>query len=144
VQKEQTLKQEYYKAFQQKDLTWWKQEITRMNSIADPVSKPMYQRLLGFISLACYSISGNAIQQNQWETAKKILAVYRLADPENADQAFFEACFFAKTGEPSQAIASLKRAIALGLKDPAKLINEPALSSLQSIPEFISIVNGIQ
>ncbi|MGB3076918.1 MAG: hypothetical protein WBB36_16450, partial [Chitinophagales bacterium] len=120
VQKEQALKQEYYSAFSQKDLKWWNQEIARMNSISDPVSKPMYQRLLGFISLACYSISGNAIHQNQWETAKKILAVYRLADPENADQAFFEACYFAKTENPAQAITSLKRAVALGLKDPAK------------------------
>lgn len=144
IQQEQALKQNYYAAFRDKNLDWWQQEITRMKNKNDVALNAMYNRLLGFISLACYSMSGNAIAQNQWDTAKRMLAIYQLADPENSDQPFFEACFFAKQGETAAAMASLKRAVALGLKDPAKILNEPALSSLQSNPEFISLINSLQ
>ncbi len=76
---EQKIKQDYLEAFQNKDLNWWqnttsalKQEDTKMN-----------ERLLGFISLACYSLTERAIDQNNIPMAERILAIYRMADPEN-------------------------------------------------------------
>ncbi|MBX7108000.1 MAG: hypothetical protein K1X61_05065 [Chitinophagales bacterium] len=144
LQTESRLKQNYYAAFQDKDLQWWKNEIARMKQMTDPSTTAMYQRLLGFISLACYSISGNAIAQSQWSTAEKMLAIYKLADPMNADQPFFEACYFARLGENKNALISLNRAVDLGLKDPDKILHEPALLSLQNEPGFISLVAKLQ
>lgn len=144
VEQEQKLKQEYYTAFSEKNMAWWKQEIGKLNGSNDPGMKPMHQRLLGFISLAGYSIAGNAIRQNQFETANKMLNIYKLADPENSDQPFLEACYFAKLNEPEKAIASLNRAINLGLQDVSKIMNEPALSSLHSMPEFMALVKNMQ
>ncbi|MEO6166748.1 MAG: hypothetical protein ABIO46_00250 [Chitinophagales bacterium] len=143
IQQEQSLKQDYYAAFQQKDLEWWKLEITRIKNVQDAKLKPMYQRLLGFISLAGNSISTNAILQNQFETANKMLTIYKLADPENSDQPFLEACYFAKLNEPGKAISSLKEAMRLGMKDVSKIMNESALSTLHSMPEFISLVKNL-
>lgn len=76
-------------AFQTKDLSWWKNEIAKLN--AKKKSELMCERLLGFISLACYSYSNNALQQNNLLQAEHILAIYALADPGNKDCAAFAA-----------------------------------------------------
>ena len=132
LQQEQAIKQEYIEDFQTKDIAWWKTEISKLQLQNDP----MHQRLLGFISLACYSISGNAIQQNNFPLAEKMLAIYRLADPKNSDQAFFEACLFTKEGKNDDAIASLQRAVTLGLNDPSKISSEPSLQPLINDPRL--------
>lgn len=144
LQQEQSLKQSYMQAFQEKDINWWKQEIYRMNSITDPKLKPMYQRLLGFLSLAGYSISGNAIQQNNFPVAEKMLVIYKLADPKNSDVPFLEACLYAKQHQNEKAITSLKQAIALGLHDREKIMNEPALQSLQPDEQFQKIIGDMK
>jgi dienelactone hydrolase len=83
VEQEQQLKQQYLQAFETKNLDWWKSEIVQLNS--KKKTDAMYERLLGFISLACYSITKNSLQQNNLAVAEKIIAIYRLADPGNAD-----------------------------------------------------------
>lgn len=86
---EQTRKQELIQAFQIQDLNWWKQEIALLNS--KKAKDPMYERLLGFVSLACYSYSNQLLQQNNLPAAEKILAIYALADPGNKDCEAFTA-----------------------------------------------------
>lgn len=80
---EQGIKQQLLQAFETKDLTWWKNEIASLN--LKKKADPMYARLLGFVSLACYSYSGQALQINNLKAAEKILAIYALADPGNKD-----------------------------------------------------------
>ena len=80
---EQNFKQTLINAFQTENLNWWKNEIAMLNS--KKKNDGMYERLLGFISLACYSYSGSALQQNNLAAAEKILAIYQLADPGNKD-----------------------------------------------------------
>jgi len=128
LQEETAIKQEYVNNFQHKDLTWWNQEISKLETEKDP----MHQRLLGFISLAGYSISNNAIQQNNFPVAEKMLAIYKLADPKNSDQAFLEACMYAKQGKNDDAIQSLQRAASLGFNDASKITDEAALQPLMS------------
>jgi hypothetical protein len=141
---EQSLKENYMKAFQEKDLNWWNQEITRIINVKDAKLKPMYDRLLGFISLAGYSISSSAIQQNQFDVAAKMLTIYKLADPKNPDQPFLQACLYAKENQNEKAFAALNEAIKLGLKDRNKIVNEPALQPLQSSEEFRKIISKIK
>lgn len=87
VDEEQAIKQKYIDAFQTKDLSWWKAEINSLN--LKKKNDLMYERLLGFISLACYSISNNSLEQNNLVVAEKILTIYKLADPTNEACAAF-------------------------------------------------------
>jgi len=80
---EQSMKQQLYQALQDKDMAWWKSEVAMLN--AKKKTDMMYDRLLGFVSLACYSLSNNALQQNNLPVAEKILPIYALADPTNED-----------------------------------------------------------
>ena len=83
INREQTNKQQLLQAFQSQDLNWWKQEIALFNT--KKKTDAMYERLLGFVSLACYSYSNQSLQQNNLEAAEKILTIYALADPGNKD-----------------------------------------------------------
>lgn len=87
LRQEQEAKQQLITAFQSQNINWWRNEIKQMKKAGkDDV---MYERLLGFVSLACYSFSQQALQQNNLPLAEKILAIYRLADPENKDMVNF-------------------------------------------------------
>lgn len=81
--REQDKKNEYIKAFQGKDLDWWKKEIADLN--AHKKTDITDERLLGFLSLAGYSIGGSQLAENKLDMAEKILTIYKLADPENKD-----------------------------------------------------------
>ncbi len=79
--KEQEAKQLLIDAFGSKDLKWWQHEVQRLrNSKKDAL---MNERLLGYISLACYSLINRAIAANDLKTAHRILDIYKTADPGN-------------------------------------------------------------
>lgn len=140
LQSETVKKQEYITALQSKDLNWWAHEIDLLKSKHDPSS----QRLLGFISLACYSVSTASVRQNHFALAEQTLAVYKLADPENADQPFISACLYARQGKNGEAIESLREAVQLGLNDVSKIQREPDLQSLQADPRMQALLEKMK
>lgn len=83
LNKEQTQKQELVTAFNTQDISWWKQKIASLN--ATKKTNLVNERLLGFISLACYSMGNQTLGQNNLPAAKKVLTIYQLADPGNKD-----------------------------------------------------------
>ncbi|HLP20425.1 MAG TPA: hypothetical protein VK174_08995 [Chitinophagales bacterium] len=87
VAKEQARKHELLEAFTTQDINWWRKEIANLN--ATKKVSAMNERLLGFISLACYSYANGMLQQNNLAGVEQILTIYALADPGNKDcQAF--------------------------------------------------------
>ncbi|MDB5281448.1 MAG: hypothetical protein JWO06_523 [Bacteroidota bacterium] len=83
LKEEMGYKAKYIKAFQSEDLDWWKNEIAMLNS--KKKSDIMFERLLGFLSLACYSIGNSQLQQNNLVFAEKFATIYAMADPGNPD-----------------------------------------------------------
>jgi hypothetical protein len=81
LNQEQQLKQQLAIALQQNDITWWNKCIAEYNQ--KKKSNMMYERLLGFISLACYTYVNQAIQQHNKLEAQRIFQIYRVADPSN-------------------------------------------------------------
>jgi predicted esterase len=143
LQTEENLKENYGKCFGTKDLNWWKEEVERMRSMKSTGQEKMYQRLLGYLSLACYSYSNNAIKQNDFLSARQYLAIYKVADPENSEQSFLTACLFARQGEQGKAITALKEALQLGLRDKRKIETEESFNNLHTNPEFNNLLNGL-
>jgi pimeloyl-ACP methyl ester carboxylesterase len=83
LNKEQTQKQELITAFNTQDINWWKQKISSLNTTKK--TDLVNERLLGFISLACYSMGNQTLGQNNLPAAKKVLTIYQLAEPGNKD-----------------------------------------------------------
>ena len=143
LQMESSLKQNYLDCFQTKDLNWWQEEISRMRSLKTGEHEMMYQRLLGYISLASNSYSNNAIKQNNYPAARQFLAIYKLADPENPDQPYLTACMYARQGDQGKAISALQESIQLGFKDKGKIQNEESFSILRGNPEYNKLLAGL-
>jgi pimeloyl-ACP methyl ester carboxylesterase len=81
LQKELSIKQQLMSSFASQNNDWWLATIRNFN--AQKNNDLMYERLLGFISLACYSYVNNAINQHDKNEAVRIMSIYRAADPEN-------------------------------------------------------------
>src|SRR6185503_4458054 len=111
----------YYECLDQKDMLWWHDEANKLKASQH---NPMNARILGYLSLACYSLSNNALKSNDLAKAEKYLAVYSFVDPDNVDQAYLQACYYSRRGNAVGAIQSLRNAIALGFNDKAKVTND--------------------
>ena len=87
-------RQIYGQALMEKDKAWWEKEIRtlheKMNSEHGDMMRMAYQRLSGFIGIACYSYARQFAAQKDIPHLEQILMVYRLAEPENPDLKHFE------------------------------------------------------
>ena len=134
---EMRLKENYIQCIEIKDLFWWRDEMVNFRKAGN---NPMNDRIKGYISLACYSFSSSAIKKNDLRGAEKYLGVYAMADPENPDRAFMQACLYAKRQNKTGALQSIREAITYGFKDKAKLESEPSFSSIRNSPEFNALL----
>jgi hypothetical protein len=128
LKQEQNTHQAYISSFQTEDMNFWEKEISRLNQQKAKDKTGLSERLLGYISLACYSYSNRMLQQNQLNDAEKILLIYKMADPTNSDCDLFSAQLFAKQNKPTRMYISLKSAVSNGLKDWSKIENEPTFA----------------
>jgi dienelactone hydrolase len=140
---ETRMKKNYITSLEEQNLAWWQTEIARIKKMKAGGERDMYSRLLSYISLACYSYSSSAVSQNNAEVAKKILGIYKLADPNNADRPYIEAVLYAKLGDDAKVISLLQEAARLGFKDKAKMENEEAFARIRGTTEFHDILNKI-
>jgi hypothetical protein len=133
-------KSEFAAAFETKDLTWWKNQVMRLNS--DTLNESN-QRSLGYISLASWSYSTKALEANNDSFAEKTLRIYKLADPSNSEQPFLMACLFAKNNFPDSAIYYLKESVRMGIDDRNKIENEKNLLTLHGRNDFQEVLSGL-
>jgi len=71
--------------------------------------------------------------------------VYRRAielDPEYALGHFNLACLFARTGQKTESLASLKRAIELDAESREMAKTQPAFDAIREDPEFMKLIEG--
>lgn len=141
IELESRMKQNYLECINLKDPLWWRDEVNHLRSSK---SNPMNDRILGYISLACYSYSNNALKQRDLSSAEKYLAIYALADRENPDRAYMQACLYGLMQNKEGAIQSITEAINYGFKDRSKLISEPALAFISNTPEFNEVIRKIK
>ena len=93
---EMQAREPYFHALQDKDTTWWKNEIKNLEEKAGKeqnlIEQSMYRRIKGFWGIACYSISKEFIATHNPHALNRILAIYKTLEPENPDVYYFS-CF---------------------------------------------------
>ena len=134
-------KSEFAGAFENREISWWNNEIQLLNRDKNNESN---QRLLGYISLVAWSYSSKAVTMNNSAFARKALQVYKLADPENSEQPFLAACLYSKNGMQDSAIYFLKESIELGLDDRTKIENEKDLFALRGRSDFQELIGRMK
>jgi dienelactone hydrolase len=92
---ELTLRDQYYPALQEKDSTWWRNEVSALNNKlkteGNHQKRMVYQRIKGFLGVACYSLCSRAANQNELTVLERVVPVYRILEPENPDQFYYSA-----------------------------------------------------
>ncbi|MFM2225079.1 MAG: hypothetical protein RJA07_1281 [Bacteroidota bacterium] len=142
LETEQTMHQQYIADLQTKDESYWQAEINKLNTAKDETG--LNKRLLGFISLMCYSVSNQMLHQGNILAAHKILNIYKLADPTNADCDYAFALMYAKMNQPDGVFMALNNAIKNGFKDVQKIKSESILSNYMMDKKMMDLVAQIK
>jgi hypothetical protein len=137
LQRELRLKEYYGNAFFQQDLDWWLSEIRDLKQHRKSLPGPMQDRLLGYFSLASYSLSHRALRKNDFEFTKKILGIYQSSDPKNPEQAYLRAVFLASQHDSVASLNALKDAMKLGFLDAARADSQPEFQILKSFEDYL-------
>lgn len=145
---EEELKQQYLKALQTQNLSWWNKNIATLNQkIKTGTNKSkvlMNKRLLNFLSLAAYMQTSGALKQNNLPAADFFGKIYLVVDPTNNEAHYLMGAVFAKTGNNEEAIRSLNLAIENGFTDTARLKNDEVFSGIKNTKEFEDAVKRIK
>lgn len=124
---EMNARQPYLDAFTENDSLWWKKEISLIDGKAgpdqDPFMRDMYSRIRGFLGIACYSLGNQAVKEQNPEKLNKILAVYRLLEPDNSYILYLSAFPYYWKGDNATASAMLQKAVKAGFNDMALMNN---------------------
>jgi len=95
LQIELSIRDQYYKALQEKDSVWWRKEIlelnTKLTTEKDRQRNLVYRRVKGYLGVACYSMCNRATSQKEMAVLEQIVTVYRLLEPNNPDQLYYSA-----------------------------------------------------
>lgn len=129
-EKETKQKSQYQANFITKDTVYWKKEIDKLWLLAKTDKLGIYNRLLGFLSLAGYSYANQAFQANDKKALEQILFIYQHSDPTNPEQAFMRARLYAQQDDVAKAKIALEEAVKLGI-DKNRISNDALLKNIQ-------------
>jgi hypothetical protein len=141
---EQQKQQELASSFESKPKQWWMNELKSISADTlnrDKLEKDAAIRLLGFVSLSCYSYVNMALQTQDWKALDLYTAIYKKCDPKNYYCYYALACLNANTGKISDALEDLKKSVEYGNRDTGHLREDPFLKNLVGLPEFEDIAS---
>ena len=144
---ELTQQEMYRNNFVLKDLSWWMNEIKKLNQLAknesDEEKSIMNKRLLNYLSLVAYMNASSSLQANNFPDLEKYLKIYHQVDPENSEHQYLFADFYAIKKDNAKAISSLKNAVKLGFNDAARMEKDSYLVSLRNTSDYKNIVEEL-
>ena len=141
---ETEIQQELYKMMlENQNLTIWKTRIAqiRKNSFQKNKIGQMNQRLLGYASLVCYSLSNRNLVAKNYPLAEIMVNSYKIADPENPEVYFFKAILSGAKSDSLNTYLNLNKSIELGFIDKKRITIQSEFNFLKDDPVFNKILN---
>ncbi|MBN1949597.1 MAG: hypothetical protein JW801_00235 [Bacteroidales bacterium] len=140
IKLELALREEYSRDLQQMNASWWQNEIStldaRIHSDNDRYRRFAYLRIKGYLGILCYSLTNASLQQNMLPEAERLLAVYRMVEPQNPDMLYFSALLAFREGREDESKIFLIEALEAGFDDMARFRKEfPESYVLSALPE---------
>jgi hypothetical protein len=142
--KETEIQQELYKLMlENPDINVWHSRIAqiRKNALQKNDIGQMHQRLLGYASLLCYSLSNRNLVAKNYPAAELMVSCYEIADPENAEVYFFKAILNAAQLDSANTYMNLNKSIKLGFTDKKRISNQLEFNFLREDIPFNQILN---
>ncbi len=142
---EQELQQKYSPELNLKNVDWWKNEATQLQSLTRQTRKPevnqVYQRVLAFLSMNCYMYSNDAFKRGNLVSAEKYIKIYQLVDPTNTEHRYMAAKLAARNQNPDACFIALNQAFDLGFKDINRMKADPDFKAYQEDERFKILLN---
>ncbi len=131
-----------------KDIAWWKARIstyvTEIKKGKDPEVVWRDQRLLGFLSLFCYSNANAALNQDNREMAEKVIRIYEMSDPQNPEPNYLQAMLCMRNNDTTTAMFQLEIAIGKGFKDKSRALQQREFEDQQSNKIFFDLLQKMK
>ncbi len=103
LQMEVSVRDPYLKALETNDVTWWKNELVKVDgqirTAKDPLTQDAYRRIKGFWGIACYSMCNKAVASGDFKSLRQYVSVYRILEPQNPDMLHFSELLVQGTGQ---------------------------------------------
>ena len=135
LQFEYRAREAYYKALTEKGTEWWNREIDELNiQIGNSDDKYMeyaYERIKAFLGIVCYSLTRNSLQADDLTVSSRILQVYKMVEPNNADMFYYTALYSLKTGRINDAANQLQQSVKAGFSDFSQMKKDFPLGILE-------------
>ena len=141
INDELAMKEFYNPAFFEKEIPWWRSEIAELKAHKKHKSANLQDRMLGYFSLAAYSLANRALQEQNDKQAEKILEIYRLSDPKNAEQAYLRAVLAGRRQQTNLVLEALAEAVKLGFNDKKRVLQQEEFRNLAENTEFKKILD---
>ena len=129
---ESMLKPQYYKALFVRDTAWWAHEINsyrkKLNEDTSTYRKYFYKRMLSYLSIMCYSVSSQLLQQGKLDKADKVLTIYQMIDPQNPDVYLFRSCYWLSKGDLQKGKEFFDQSRKLGFSEMERLSQYPCFT----------------
>ena len=142
-QNEQGQRNEFMKAFQTRDASYWLDEISKLNTgfktSKNESEKWMDRRLLSFINMMSYLKVSDMLNNKQLNQAQPFLEVFKASDPKNPDGPYLTADWNALKDDKQGAVSALNEAMKLGYDDFAHFSTDPMLASIRNEPGYQSV-----
>ncbi len=148
AKKETQLQQYYAEALNSQNEKWWSGEVKRLAGSAGidigESEQTMYKRVLSYLSLAAYMQASGALKAGDRENAGRMISIYGLVDPQNAEAPYLEAGWLAVGGNEAEALKSLAKALDLGFTDLKRIESDPAFTKIKGSPGYERIISRMK
>lgn len=121
LQKEDAERQLLMDALVSKDLSWWTEKISALQTGTgngkDQEMTWMNKRLLSFLSIYCYSQINSALNQDARDLAEKWIRIYAMADAENPEPMYLQSVLDLRNHDTIAYMQHYRQAIDKGYKE---------------------------
>lgn len=160
LQDEEETRRKLMEYMTQKDTLWWKQYLIRLSGnekqrLAELPDDStfltsthweqkqdglMKQRLLAFLRLLFYMNANAALTSPNPEATRKIITLYKLADPDNPEPYYMEAIYYARIGKTTEALGFLDVAIKKGFSEMGRMNDQAEFAALKNSAVFYDLL----
>jgi dienelactone hydrolase len=120
IKKEVSLRTEFIRAIEQRDLDWWRSEVENIRKTItneDLEVALVSERLLNYISMASYMLTKTDLDDGKLDEAYKKIQIYQMVDPENPDAYLMAARYFMLMEDAEAMHTNFDKAKTLGFTD---------------------------
>ncbi len=142
MQKESDLRNEFMELLQQGKAKVLIDSIKNIDSEVE--NESVKKRTLNYLSMVSYLLAMNKISSGDFDTAKELIKIYEIVDPDNPDRYFLKACLEAQARNKQESLSYLDDAAENGFFDYKKLENEELLNVIKDKENYENILNKVK